>query len=53
MKYQIFLFAIILFFSLGTLSASAQQYPELGIEIQTVAENLKAAHIGHGETSSL
>ena len=41
MKYQIFIFAIIILFSIYTISASAQQYPELGIEIQTVAENLK------------
>jgi len=41
LKYPIFIFAIIILFSIYTISASAQQYPELGIEIQTVAENLK------------
>jgi len=40
LKYRIFIFAIIIF-SIYTISASAQQYPELGIEIHTVAENLK------------
>jgi len=41
LKYQIFIFTIILLFSIYTISASAQQYPELGIEVETVAENLK------------
>jgi len=40
LKFQIFIFTIILF-SISAISASAQQYPELGIEVQTVAENLK------------